>query len=112
MGKKGHTVGGGMPVAGNKIISGSHGTIELQEKIKNSDQPGKYGKGVHEMSGESYDMKQAYNKDLTKGARFNYLKNALHNKKGPNKMMKDKQKISKQQDDVLKGGLSKYKCGK
>ena len=143
MGKKGHTVGGGMPVAGNKIISGSHGTgkygephkfydksmakykgpnkelkgnqdqlpIELQEKIKNSDQPGKYGKGVHEMSGESYDMKQAYNKDLTKGARFNYLKNALHNKKGPNKMMKDKQKISKQQDDVL-AGVSKYKCGK
>ena len=31
-------------------------------------------------SGESYDMKEAYNKDLTKGARFNYLKNAIHDK--------------------------------
>ena len=32
-------------------------------------------------SGEAYDMKQAYNKDLTEGARFNYLKNAIHDKK-------------------------------
>ena len=32
-------------------------------------------------SGEAYDMKQAYNKDLTKGARFNYLKNAIHDNK-------------------------------
>ena len=31
---------------------------------------------------EKYDMKQAYNKDLTKSARFNYLKNAMHDKKG------------------------------
>ena len=31
-------------------------------------------------SGEAYDMKQAYNKDLTEGARFNYLKNAIHDK--------------------------------
>ena len=34
-----------------------------------------------EKSGEAYDMKQAYNKDLTEGARFNYLKNAIHDKK-------------------------------
>ena len=31
-------------------------------------------------SGESYDMKEAYNKNLTEGARFNYLKNAIHDK--------------------------------
>ncbi len=31
---------------------------------------------------EKYDMNQAYNKDLTKSARFNYLKNAMHDKKG------------------------------
>jgi hypothetical protein len=30
---------------------------------------------------------------------------------GPGKMKKDKQKISKQQDDVL-AGMGKYKCGK
>ena len=84
------------------------------------------------MSGESYDMKQAYNKDLTEGARFNYLKNALSDKggmskyksddqrkavhaskaeQGPGKMKKDKQKISKLQDDVL-AGSAKYSCGK
>jgi hypothetical protein len=73
------------------------------------------------MSGESYDMKQAYNKDLTEGARFNYLKNALRDKggmskyksaeQGPGKMKKDKQKISKLQDDVL-AGVAKYKYGK
>ena len=34
MGKKGHTVGGGMPVAGNKIISGSHGTGKYGEPHK------------------------------------------------------------------------------
>jgi len=31
---------------------------------------------------EKYDMKQAYNEGLTKSARFNYLKNAMHDKKG------------------------------
>tara|TARA_R110002020_G_C16069378_1_gene756097 strand:+ start:283 stop:705 length:423 start_codon:yes stop_codon:yes gene_type:complete len=31
---------------------------------------------------EKYDMKEAYNKNLTKSARFNYLKNAMHDKKG------------------------------
>lgn len=31
---------------------------------------------------EKYDMKKAYDKDLTKSARFNYLKNAMHDKKG------------------------------
>lgn len=41
----------------------------------------KYG-SPNKMSGESYDMKQAYNKNLTKSARFNYLKNAMHDKKG------------------------------
>ncbi len=51
--------------------------------------PGKYDKiGPKKMSGESYDMKQAYNKNLTEGARFNYLKNALHDKGGMKKYKK------------------------
>ena len=37
---------------------------------------------------EKYDMKQAYNKNLRKSAEFNYLKNAMHDKKGVS--MKDK----------------------
>lgn len=33
------------------------------------------------MSPEKYDMKQAYNDKLTKSARFDYLKNAMHDEK-------------------------------
>jgi len=139
MGKKGQTIGGGMPGPGKSIISGGHGAGKYgqphkfygksaakykgpHKELEDLSGDGKItkkdvliGRGVLEgpkkMSGESYDMKQAYNKDLTQGARFNYLKNALHDKKGPGKMKKDKQKISKLQDDVL-AGSAKYNCGK
>ena len=147
MGKKGKTVGGGMLGPGKSIISGGHGVGKYGQPHKFYDKSMAKYKGPHKelkdlsgdgkitkkdvligrgelegpkkMSGESYDMKQAYNKDLTKGARFNYLKNALHDKggmskykaEGPGKMKKDKQKISKLQDDVL-AGSAKYNCGK
>ena len=32
---------------------------------------------------EKYDMKEAYNKNLTEKARFDYLKNEMADKKGP-----------------------------
>lgn len=32
---------------------------------------------------EKYDMKEAYNKNLTEKARFDYLKNGMADKKGP-----------------------------
>ena len=163
MGKKGKTIGGGMPGPGKSIISGGHGAGKYGQPHKFYDKSvAKYkgphkeledlsgdgkitqkdvliGRGVLEgdkgpkkMSGESYDMKQAYNKNLTEEARFNYLKNALSDKggmskyksddqrkavhaskaeQGPGKMKKDKQKISKLQDDVL-AGSAKYSCGK
>jgi len=163
MGKKGKTIGGGMPGPGKYIISGGHGAGKYGQPHKFYDKSvAKYkgphkqledlsgdgkitqkdvliGRGVLEgdkgpkkMSGESYDMKQAYNKNLTEEARFNYLKNALSDKggmskyksddqrkavhaskaeQGPGKMKKDKQKISKLQDDVL-AGSAKYSCGK
>ena len=38
--------------------------------------------GGPSMSGEKYDMKEAYNKNMSKSARFNYLKNAMHDNKG------------------------------
>jgi hypothetical protein len=163
MGKKGKTIGGGMPGPGKYIISGGHGAGKYgqphkfygegaakykgpHKQLEDLSGDGKItqkdvliGRGVLEgdkgpkkMSGESYDMKQAYNKNLTEGARFNYLKNALRDKggmskyksddqrkavhaskaeQGPGKMKKDKQKISKLQDDVL-AGSAKYSCGK
>ena len=60
----------------NKIHSGgsSKGNFGKPHKFKG---PEKY---QPKKSGEAYDMKQAYNKDLTEGARFNYLKNAIHDK--------------------------------
>ena len=38
--------------------------------------------GGPSMSGEKYDMKEAYNSNMSKSARFNYLKNAMHDNKG------------------------------
>lgn len=32
---------------------------------------------------EKYDMKEAYNENLTEKARFDYLKNVMADKKGP-----------------------------
>ena len=140
MGKKGQTIGGGMPGPGKSIISGGHGAgkygqphkfygksaakykgphkklvgdqnqlpQELQNAIKSA--PGKYGsKGPHKMS---QDHKMAYDR-----SEISRLKKDIHyddmKKKGegPGKMKKDKQKISKLQDDVL-AGSAKYNCGK
>jgi hypothetical protein len=140
MGKKGKTIGGGMPGPGKSIISGGHGAgkygqphkfygksaakykgphkelvgdqnqlpQELQNAIKSA--PGKYdSKGPHKMS---QDHKMAYDR-----SEISRLKNYIHyddmEKKGegPGKMKKDKQKISKLQDDVL-AGSAKYSCGK
>jgi hypothetical protein len=140
MGKKGKTIGGGMPGPGKSIISGGHGAgkygqphkfygksaakykgphkelvgdqnqlpQELQNAIKSA--PGKYGsKGPHKMS---QDHKMAYDR-----SEISRLKKDIHyddmKKKGegPGKMKKDKQKISKLQDDVL-AGSAKYSCGK
>jgi hypothetical protein len=36
----------------------------------------------YHMSGSSYDMKEAYNKDLSGTARLHYLENSMHDKKG------------------------------
>ena len=139
MGKR-KTIGGGMPGPGKSIISGGHGAgkygqphkfygksaakykgphkelvgdqnqlpQELQNAIKSA--PGKYGsKGPHKMS---QDHKMAYDR-----SEISRLKKDIHyddmKKKGegPGKMKKDKQKISKLQDDVL-AGSAKYSCGK
>ena len=54
---------------------------------------------------EKYDMKQAYNKDLTKSARFNYLKNAMHDKKGMS--MKDKGMMMKEEGMAMMGQVKK-----
>ena len=56
---------------------------------------------------EKYDMKQAYNKDLTKSARFNYLKNAMHDKKGMS--MKDEGMMMMGQ--VNKGSMAMGRAG-
>jgi len=158
MGKKGQTIGGGMPGPGKSIISGGHGAgkygqphkfygksaakykgphkelvgdqnqlpQELQNAIKAA--PGKYGsKGPHKMS---QDHKMAYDRseisrlkkdihydDMKKKGMSKYAsdaqRKAVHASKaeGPGKMKKDKQKISKLQDDVL-AGSAKYNCGK
>ena len=50
---------------------------------------------------EKYDMKEAYNKDLTKSARFNYLKNAMHDKKGMS--MKDEGMMMKDEGMYMMG---------
>ena len=50
---------------------------------------------------EKYDMKEAYNKDLTKSARFNYLKNAMHDKKGMS--MKDEGMMMKDEGMSMMG---------
>ena len=159
MGKKGKTIGGGMPGPGKYIISGGHGAgkygqphkfydksvakykgphkelvgdqdklpQELQNAIKAA--PGKYGM--------SQDHKMAYDRSeisrLKKDIHYDDLKkkvksvNEIGNRRrkdtysyqqpkakvlgGPKKMKKDKQKISKLQDDVL-AGVAKYKYGK
>ena len=60
----------------------------------------------------SQDHKMAYDR-----SEISRLKGDIHDDdlkkkgKGPNKMMKDKQKESNEQDDVL-AGMGKYKCGK
>ena len=55
---------------------------------------------------EKYDMKKAYDKDLTKSARFNYLKNAMHDKKGMS--MKDEGMMMGQ---VKKGSMAMSRAG-
>lgn len=50
---------------------------------------------------EKYDMKEAYNKNLTKSARFNYLKNAMHDKKGMS--MKDEGMMMKDEGMSMMG---------
>ena len=137
MGKKGHTVGGGMPGPGKSIISGGHGTGKYGQPHKFYDKSMAKYKGPHkelkDLSGDgkitkkdvligrgvlegpkkmSQDHKMAYDR-----SEISRLKGDIHyddikkKGKGPHKMMKDKQKISKQQDDVL-AGMGKYKCGK
>jgi len=56
---------------------------------------------------EKYDMKKAYDKDLTKSARFNYLKNAMHDKKGMS--MKDEGMMMMGQ--VNKGSMAMGRAG-
>ena len=46
----------------------------------------KLPKSPAKMSGRSYDMKEAYNKDLSASARLHYLENERHDKDSPNKM--------------------------
>ena len=38
------------------------------------------------MDGKQYDYKEAYNKNLTPKARFDYLKNAIHDQDAPTNM--------------------------
>lgn len=122
MGKQGKTIGGGIPGPGKVIsgghgmgkygqphkfydkgmakYKGPHKQLEdLSGDGKITQKDVLIGRGVLEgdkgpkkMSGESYDMKQAYNKNLTEGARFNYLKNALHDKGGMSKYKSDAQR--------------------
>jgi len=56
---------------------------------------------------EKYDMKKAYDKDLTKSARFNYLKNAMHDKKGVS--MKDEGMMMSGQ--VKQGSMATMRSG-
>jgi hypothetical protein len=140
MGKKGKTVGGGMLGPGKSIISGGHGVgkygqphkfygksmakykgphkelvgdqNQLPQELKSAIEaaPGKYGnKGPHKMS---QDHKMAYDRSeisrLKKDIHYDDMKKKSD---GPGKMKKDKQKISKLQDDVL-AGSAKYNCGK
>tara|TARA_R100001163_G_C5033860_1_gene173469 strand:+ start:126 stop:896 length:771 start_codon:yes stop_codon:yes gene_type:complete len=46
----------------------------------------KYGDSPAKMSGRSYDMKEAYNKDLSDKARLHYLENERHDADSPAKM--------------------------
>ena len=50
------------------------------------------------MSGRSYDMKEAYNKDLSPSARLHYLENERHDKDSPNKMYGKKHSPNKMKD--------------
>lgn len=187
MGKKGQTIGGGMPGPGKSIISGGHGAgkygqphkfydksvakykgphkelvgdqdklpQELQNAIKAA--PGKYGMSqdhkmaydrseISRLKGDIHydDMKKKgmskYKSDAQRKAvhaskaeqgpgkmKKVKLVNEMGNRRrkdtysyqepkakvlgGPKKMKKDKQKISKLQDDVL-AGAAKYKYGK
>tara|TARA_R110002020_G_scaffold118140_7_gene270130 strand:- start:3035 stop:4039 length:1005 start_codon:yes stop_codon:yes gene_type:complete len=50
------------------------------------------------MSGRSYDMKEAYNKNLSPSARLHYLENERHDKDSPNKMYGKKHSPNKMKD--------------
>ncbi len=106
MGTKGKDVGGGMPGINKMIMphSGGHGTGKFGEPHKF------YDKSVARYKGPNKSLK------MVKGPDGKPVPFFAMDKKGSDdlalKMTEDKQKISKQQDDVLRGGLSKYKCRK
>ena len=63
---------------------------------------------------EKYDMREAYNKDLTKSARFNYLKNAMHDKKGmsmKNEGMMMKDEGMSMMGQVKQGSMATMRSG-
>jgi len=103
MGTKGKDVGGGMPGLGKSVIAGSHGTGKYGQPLKF------YDKSMAKHKGPNRQLK------MVKGPDGKPVPFFAMDKKGSNdlapRMMKDKQKISKQQDDVL-AGVSKYKCRK
>ncbi len=104
MKKNGQNVGGGMPGI-NKMMphSGGHGTGKFGEPHKFYDQ------SVARYKGPNKSLKMVKGPD-GKPVPFFAMDKEGSNDLAP-KMMKDKQKISKQQDDVL-AGVSKYNCGK
>ena len=134
MGKKGKTIGGGMPGPGKSIISGGHGAGKYGQPHKFYGKAAAKYKGPHkELVGDQnqlpqelqnaikaapgkYDMSQDHKMAYDR-SEISRLKKDIHyddmKKKsdGPGKMKKDKQKISKLQDDVL-AGSAKYSCGK
>ncbi len=55
-------------------------------------------KSPAKMSGRSYDMKEAYNKNLSPSARLHYLENERHDKDSPNKMYGKKHSPNKMKD--------------
>lgn len=109
MGKKGQTIGGGMPGPGKSIISGGHGAGKYGQPHKFYGKSAAKYKGPHKMS---QDHKMAYDRSEISRLEGDIHYDDMEKKgEGPGKMKKDKQKISKLQDDVL-AGAAKYKYGK
>ena len=61
----------------NQKDGGSMGGMKRRKMTKAITAAGRHGAS---MSGESYDAKEAYNKNLTASARLHYLENERHDK--------------------------------